>query len=38
MNRVIFFIKDNIVYVVEIYHKKNQINEEKKWLKQYCDF
>ena len=38
MIRVIFFIKDGILFIIEIYHKNNQTECTKKLLKQYCEF
>ena len=38
LGRIIFFIKDKILYIIEIYHKDNKNNPEKKNFKNYCDF
>lgn len=38
MIRVIFFIKDGILFIIEVYHKDNQTECTKKLLKQYCEF
>lgn len=38
MIRIIFFIKKDVLYIIEMYHKENQSECDKRLFKKYCKY